>query len=570
MVPVETFPPIDNIIPYLGIAAVFEALAVYLFQFRKIPGAMLLVYCQICKGVWVSAKVFGGMSPDLPTKIIWARFTEWAPLLLIYFWFEFIWEVSQQKGKMSAIVPYIIRGVVVALVLVIGFDNWPGWYWGPVSLDGQVLMSEFGPAAWATMIFCYLLNLLCLGLSVRWIYSARGLRRQQAVVLSVTPLFSFIGNILVYFSDIRVVSPQVVGLLLSAVYVTWVFYRWRVYSILPLAQDAVTKSMIDGLVVVDEKGYIVDMNPAAKDIFTGLPATVGNKFQENAAAWPVLAEISGNSGAEIREASRNNTGERRYYQISTMPLKTPQGDPLGKTILFKDITQQKHDQEKMLEQQKALAILAERDRLGRELHDGQGQIWNYLGLELQSVQSQISGGRAEAAATKLEKLLGVVREQNIDTRESIIGLKKSATASDDFVANLDNYLKWYEKTIGIKASLSLPTTPITGILNQTGEVQLLRIILEALTNVRKHAEASEVKVIIDKTESEVTVTIEDNGCGFDAAAVPSEKKSFGLQIMAERATEAGGRLEIQSKPGEGTRVTIRFRPNDKEGIRESI
>lgn len=566
-----TFAPIDNIIAYLFIAAVFEALAIYLYQFRRTPGALLLVYCQVCKGVWVAAEAFCTLGPDLPAKLFWVRFTDWAPLLLIYFWFEFIWEVSQQKGRLATVALYAVRGLTAAFVLIIAFDGWLGWYYGPVSLAGQVLTIGYGPAVWPMMAFCYALNVVCLAVSVRWVYMARGLRRRQALALAITPVFNFLGTLLGYTIELpalQAVSPQKAGQLLSAFYVTWVFYRWRVYSILPLAQDAVTRRMDDGLMVVDEKGYIVDMNPAAKAIFAGLPAAVGDRFAQVAAAWPVMDEVG--AVPEGVEASRVLGGESRFYLISTIPLETPQGNPLGRTMVFKDITQQKRDQQKLLENEKALAILTERDRLGRELHDGQGQIWNYLGLELQSVRAQIDGGRAEAAAAQLERLLGVVREQNADTRESIVGLKKTAAASDDFVTNLENYLKWYEKNNGIAVSFSLPATPITGLLGQAGEVQLLRIILEALTNVRKHAEAREAKVIVEKTDKEVTVTVEDDGRGFDMAVGPGERKSFGLQIMAERAEEAGGRLEIESRPGGGTRVMVHFPLDAKESMVDSI
>ncbi len=205
-------------------------------------------------------------------------------------------------------------------------------------MDGQLLTVAFGPAAWVTLVFCYALNLICLGLSVRWIYATQGLRRQQAVVLAVTPLFNFIGSILGYTVNLQMVSPQIVGQLLLACYVTWVFYRWRVYSILPLAQDTVTHDMIDGLVVVDEKGYIVDLNPAAQAILVGLPAAIGEPFQSVTTAWPALAGIGDGDEPETREASRQGDAQHCFYQLRALPLKTPQGNPLGKTILLKDIT----------------------------------------------------------------------------------------------------------------------------------------------------------------------------------------------------------------------------------------
>lgn len=554
---VEVFLPVENIIVYLFIAAVFEGLAVYLFQFRNTPGAMMLVYCQICKGIWIWAKAFCSMSPDLATKLFWARFTEWMPLLLIYFWFEFIWEVSQQKGKRLATVPYIVRGIVAALVLIIGFDNWLGWYWGPISMDGVVLTIAFGPGARALMIFCYLLNLVCLGLSVHWIYSTNGLRRQQAIVLAVTPLFNFIGNILGYAFAFQVVSPQIVGLLLSAVYVTWVFYWWRIYSILPMAQDAVTHNMNDGLIVVDEKGYIVDMNPAAKNIFTGIPAEVGDKFAQVAAAWPALNGIGDNPSMEALEATREFADERRYYQIRTLLFKTPQGHLLGKTILFKDITEQKQDQAKLVDQQKALSIMVERERLGRELHDGHGQLWSYINMQVETARSLLEKKDFVQTDLLLEKLAGVTQDIHVDLRESITGLQLSATREGVW-QTVEEYLQWFKQNYEIKTELIISEEVADGLLSPTTEVQLLRIIQEALTNIRKHAKAQRVKVIVRVNNSMAEIRVEDDGCGFEFTEENEKKGSFGLKIMQERSVEIGAQFHIQSKLGIGTTITLQI------------
>ena len=121
----------------------------------------------------------------------------------------------------------------------------------------------FWPVGFVKIMFCYLLNLVGLGLSARWVLKTKGLRRRQAWALSIIPIFSFLENIIGYFPPFSGFLPQLTRFLLSGVYTTWAFYRWRVYSILPLAREAVADNMIDGLLVEDEKGYIVDMNPAA-------------------------------------------------------------------------------------------------------------------------------------------------------------------------------------------------------------------------------------------------------------------------------------------------------------------
>jgi len=383
-------------------------------------------------------------------------------------------------------------------------------------------------------------------------------------VLSLTPLFNFVGNILSYTLAIQAVSPQIVGQLLSACYITWVFYRWRVYSILPLAQEAVTQDMIDGLVVVDEKGYIVDLNPAARTILTGLSAVVGDTFQKVAAAWPALAEIGDGDGLETREAFRECNGQHYFYQLRALPLKTPQGNPLGKTILLKDITRQKENEKKMLEAEKALSILTERERLGRELHDGHGQLWSYFQVQVEAVRSQLEKNNLVQAGVILDKLARNMQNLHVDIRESITGLQIAGTAEQGIWQSLEQYLQWFKQNYEITTTLFISQEFIPGQLPPTTEVQLLRIIQEALTNIRKHANASQISITITANSGWVDIEVVDDGNGFDMAAV--KKGSFGLKIMQERAEEIGAKFRITSKPNAGTRLSLRIPVTDRKEI----
>ena len=98
--------------------------------------------------------------------------------------------------------------------------------------------------------------------------------------------------------------------------------------------------MVDGLLIIDDEDYIVDMNPAAEIIFATIPTNIGSKFQEVVAAWPTLGEFGGNTGFKTVEVAREYPEGRRYYQLNIIPLAT-QGSLLGKVIVFKDITEQK-------------------------------------------------------------------------------------------------------------------------------------------------------------------------------------------------------------------------------------
>jgi len=556
---IDTYYPIgdNNIWLYLLCVAVLESLPAYLWQFRNSPGTMPLIYAQICKGAMLLLLVFASMSKDLLSKVFWISLYQLPLILLSYVWFMFMIQISGQAEKIPRKVHYVASGFIALLWLAILSNSWHGWFWSEVRLDGGNLLGVRGPLFWLVLGCCYTLNLINFGLNVRWVLTTYGLRRRQAITILISPLFTLIPHLVALMPGDKLYSPYPVGFLLSGIYITWAYQRLFIFNILPQAQKAVVQNMIDGLLIIDEEGYIVEMNPVAKKMFTDLTADVGGKFSEFVAVWPALGEVGSYTSAQILEAAWDYPRGRCYYQLNMTPLIS-QGNLLGKVIFIKDITQQKQIQDQLMEQEKALSIMVERDRLGREIHDGRGQIWNYINLELQTTRSLLNGGRIEEVGKQIDQLIGIVKELNVEVRESIVGLKRGPSSSHDFITNLQNYLAWYEKNNGIATRLILPTESIVNLFSHTIEVQLLRIIQEALTNIRKHAKAQQALVMIKKVDGQVTVIIEDDGCGFDMEFIPSVNQSFGLHIMTERAEEAGGCLQIESKPGVGTKVMIHF------------
>jgi signal transduction histidine kinase len=96
-------------------------------------------------------------------------------------------------------------------------------------------------------------------------------------------------------------------------------------------------------------------------------------------------------------------------------------------------------------------------------------------------------------------------------------------------------------------------------LSPLAETEVLRIIQEALMNVRKHAQASRVRVMIKSEGGAAHIEIADDGRGFDLNTLPPAQH-FGLRIMRERAERLGGTFQVESAPGQGTRVTVRLAP----------
>lgn len=210
-------------------------------------------------------------------------------------------------------------------------------------------------------------------------------------------------------------------------------------------------------------------------------------------------------------------------------------------------------------QVRTLATLAERERIAREMHDGLAQVLTYVNTKSLAVRELLHRGDLETAQTELEQLAETAREVYADVREAILGLRTTIGQGRSFFPALQGYLQRFTEQCGVQVELIITPSPEAFPFSPESEIQLLRIVQEALTNVRKHAHATRAWVRFVADGSWAIVTIEDNGHGFDPDRPRrSPWPCFGLQTMLERAEAVGGVLSVESRPGEGTRITARI------------
>ena len=211
---------------------------------------------------------------------------------------------------------------------------------------------------------------------------------------------------------------------------------------------------------------------------------------------------------------------------------------------------------RLYEQVQQVAVLEERERLARELHDGLAQVVGYLLMQSRAVAKLLSSGETERAQSELCEMQQVAADAYTEVREAILGLRTAVSSSQGLLHALEQYLCSYSQQSGVCARLVIEEGTSLD-LSPSAEIQLLRIIQEALTNVRKHARATHAWVRIEAKGEEATVTIEDDGRGFDPEELDcGTLPRFGLQTMKERAEAVGGTLEVDARPGHGTRVIV--------------
>jgi len=197
---------------------------------------------------------------------------------------------------------------------------------------------------------------------------------------------------------------------------------------------------------------------------------------------------------------------------------------------------------------------AERQRIARELHDETGQALTAIGLGLRGVASSLQNDGAKSS-NNLRQLEQLVEHSLMELQRLISDLRPSHL--DDL--GLGAALRWYggeiEKRLPIEVRVSV-NDEITELSTEV-KTTLFRITQEALTNVIKHSGASTVKVNLDYGGDGVRLEVVDDGVGFDRSTMrATARPSWGLIGMQERASLLGGTFEINSYPGQGTRVSV--------------
>jgi signal transduction histidine kinase len=206
-----------------------------------------------------------------------------------------------------------------------------------------------------------------------------------------------------------------------------------------------------------------------------------------------------------------------------------------------------------------VAVLEERERISRELHDGLAQVLGYINTQTLAIRKLLSSGRMEEAEREVRAIGDTARELYTDVREAILGLRASLGRPGELIPSLRTYLGHYEEMTGVQVQLVASEAAERLRLPASVEVQLMRIVQEALSNVRKHARATTVQVGLAVDADGLVLTVADDGAGFDPDR-PGRKgwPRFGLQTMRERAEAVGGRFEIVSTPGRGTTACVRI------------
>jgi signal transduction histidine kinase len=202
-----------------------------------------------------------------------------------------------------------------------------------------------------------------------------------------------------------------------------------------------------------------------------------------------------------------------------------------------------------------LAVVDERERIARELHDGIAQVLAYVNTKSQAVDGYLEAGRVDEARVQLAELGAAARAVYVDVRESIIGLRGPIEPGQGLGAALADHARRVAEASRFGLELAIDPS-VEGLrLDPDAEANLFRIVQEALTNVRKHASARRVRLAATVDDGVLTMDVADDGRGLPAD-VTGDKPGYGLRAMRERAARIGATFQVMNQVRGGVLVRV--------------
>lgn len=205
------------------------------------------------------------------------------------------------------------------------------------------------------------------------------------------------------------------------------------------------------------------------------------------------------------------------------------------------------------------AIAVERERLAREMHDTLAQVLGFVNTKSQALHTMLDNGDVDAAREQVDQLTALSQELYADVREVILGLRTALTPDKSLLPTLSDYVAAYTRQSGIDANLIVENGARELTFAPAVELQLIRIVQESLTNIRKHAHACHATVRFALTDGYAEMRVEDDGRGFNPTRIArGDFPHFGLQTMRERAESVGGAFVVVSQPDRGTQIVVQI------------
>ncbi|MBE0672517.1 MAG: PAS domain-containing protein [Anaerolineales bacterium] len=569
----------NNLIVILIITSLINSFTIYIsWKRRKNKGGLYITLAMLGIAIWTLFAEVNYATVPIPLKVFFAKweytfynitFAFLAMFSLVYGGFA-DWLKKKSVKAFFWVIP-------ISNILLAWTNDWHGLLWKSFTgsdFGNNTLIFGHGPGYYWAGITGLLMTLIII-LPI-WKASRIGTEfsRRQARLLFITSMLSVVSAVIYLLASQRLKGVDwapIICCVLGILYIL-ILYGTRLLDLVPIARYTMIEQMSDCVLVLDENNRMVDFNPAAQELFQINHDHLGKPLQTVMVDHPEIVDLFSHNSNRSSPLTVVHEGEPRMFDTHLALFKDNFGKQYGKLMTLSDVTKHhqteqalaqrlfeirelnknlQESQAQIVAQQRRLAKLEERKRLGRDMHDSVNQSIHSLMLFSETLASLLKKGQVAKALSVAERIEESGRRALKEIR--MLVFESQSQESDeitDLLAALRDRFSFVENRAGVQTEIILDGT-LPYIPSEWNE-NLFWITIEALNNALKYAQTNKVKIFFRYKDKRLEMEIVDKGVGFD----PDHRNGggMGMRTMRERAELLDGKLFVTSSPGCGTSV----------------
>jgi len=562
-----------------AIAAIISvSLVLYVWKRRSVPGGIYFTLLMAAVTEWALMYTIGSSIVDASIAITCAKFAYIGIVSVPPLWLLFT--VAYYKRSPWLTSNWIMLLVVIPLITIglVMTNEWHGLMWPSIiPVSGEpALIFEHGIWFWVNTIYLYMLILAGTIFLLKAFLKTRSTYRNQIGIMLLGVMFPWVGNAL-YITKLNMIPGldlTLIAFICMSIVYAWGFFRYRLFDLVPVARETIVTNMSDGVMVLDGRNRIVDINPAARRLIGERDTAVGQGVETALSQWPDLVEYCLEKKETSVEIQLSNPEDHQWLDVRTSILHASNTQLPGLLIILHDVTERKLNEDalkrsneslqaEMKERKKAEEItrasLHEKEVLLKEIHHrvkNNLQIISSL-LNLQSGTSHDNSSAFKESQSRI-KSMALIHEKLYQS-ESLSHIDFSG-----YVASLTNYLS---RSYILSQNVTIEMD-IQGIsLDVDRAIPCGLIINELVTNSLKYAfkdgKAGEIQINMVMDGGKYVLIVSDDGVGLPQGLDFRNSPSLGLQLVNTLVEQLEGTIELEKAAG--TTFTIKF---GEDGLRE--
>ncbi|MCL5998142.1 MAG: diguanylate cyclase [Chloroflexi bacterium] len=318
---------------------------------RTTPGAGYLALMELAAAEWAFAIFFESAATTVPLKLLWSQIAYFGTATSACFYFLFALGVAQEATRLTRRAIIMLLAVPSLTIAIALTNEWHHWLWTTIDIQSPSNLAVYshGPWFWVFLVYSYTMVLAGMVTLVRSTRQLPPFFRPQMLLILAGSLVTAAGNVIYVFN----VNPlpgmdwTPISFALNGAILAWGIFRNQLFDLVPVARAQLIENMVDGVLVVNTQGRILDINPAALRLLgVGNQTLIGRQVDEILKVWPRLAHYSG-EGLVLPVESRPGKGVSCYVDVRGSLLRDQWQRPSGYLFILRDITQRRQMEEEL-------------------------------------------------------------------------------------------------------------------------------------------------------------------------------------------------------------------------------